>query len=168
LDAKASYATHENERRLASNSRTGEDTTGVRPGQSNQQISCGNRVAPPNKARSLQPDKTLPHQAQLPQQGSSTSTSSSRQFDTRSVAPHTLKASDSDDIYFNDEDNVALLAIEDSAMNSVESCNTLATTWDNAQGRVESAGRDVTSESFIGAGTRPQAAIAVNFLSANH
>jgi len=109
---------------------------------------------------------------QMPQQGSSTSTSSSRQSDRRFVEPTSLKASNSDDIYFNEEDNAALLAIEDSAMHGVESSGALAATRDNArdsaQGRVGSAGRDITSESSRGAGTRPQAATSVNLLSADH
>ena len=113
------------------------DTPGFRPAPSKQQVPYGNRAGPQNGARPLHPDRTLP---QMPQQGSSTSTP---QSDRRSVAPTSLKASDSDDIYFNDEDNAALLAIEDSAMYGVESSDALATTRDSAQGRVTSAGRDV-------------------------
>lgn len=78
-----------------------------------------------------------------------------------------VKASDSDDIYFNDEDNAVLLAIDDSAMHGVESSNALATTRDNAQRQVNSAGRDATNESSRGVGTRPQAATSVNLLSAD-
>lgn len=161
LDAKAPSVTNENEQRLASSSRTGVDTTGLRPAPSKQQVQCGNRAAQ-NGARPLHPDRTLPLHLQTPQQGSSTSKPSPRQFDKRSVAPTSLKASDSDDIYFNDEDNAALLAIEDSAMYGVESSDALAATRDSAQGRVSSAGRDVTSESSRGVGTRPQAATSVN------
>lgn len=160
LDAKAPRVTNENGQRLASSSRTGVDTTDLRPAPSKQQVPCGNRAAPQNGARPLHTDRTLPHQMQLLQQGSSTS--APRQFDRRSVAPTSLKASDSDDIYFNDEDNAALLAIEDSAMYGVESSDALAATRDSAQGRVGSAGRDVTSESSRGVGARPQAATSVN------
>lgn len=81
--------------------------------------------------------------------------------------PTSVKASDSDDIYFNDEDNAVLLAIEDCAMHGVESSDALATTRDNAQGRISSIGRDATNESSRGVGTRPQAATSVNLLSAN-
>ncbi len=155
LDAKAPYATHENEQRLASGSRIGVDTIGARPAQSNQQISRGNHVAQ-NNTHPLHPNRTLPHQAQPRQQGSSTSNSSPRQFDRRSVMPP-HRASDPDvDIYFNDEDNVALLAIEDSAMYDVGS---RAATRDGAQG---------TSESSRGVGTRPQVTTVVNLLSAVH
>lgn len=105
---------------------------------------------------------------QVPQQGSSTSAPSPRQFDKGSVAPTSLKASDSDDIYFNDEDNAALLAIEDSAMYGAESSDALAATRDSAQGRVGSAGRDVMSGSSRGVGTRPQAATSVNLLSTHY
>jgi hypothetical protein len=138
------------------------DTTGLRPAPSKQQVPYGNRAAPQNGARPLNPDRTLPHHMQVPQQGSSTSTPLPRQFDRRSVAPTSLKASDSDDIYFNDEDNAALLAIEDSAMYGVEPSDASAATRDSAQGRVGGAGRDVTSESSRGAGTRPQAATSVS------
>lgn len=134
------------------------DTTSLRFNPSRQPY--GNRAAPQNGARPLRSDRTLPHHVQLPQQGSSTSVPSPRQSDRGSVAPTSLKASDSDDIYFNDEDNAALLAIEDSAMHGVESSDAAR---DNAQGRVGSAGRDVTSESSRGVGTRPQAATSVNY-----
>ena len=103
----------------------------------------------------------------MPQQGSSTSTPSPRQFDRRSVAPTSLKASNSDDIYFNEEDNAAILAIEDSAMRGVESSDALDATRESGQGRVGRAGRDVTSESSRGVGTRPQATTSVNLLSAD-
>jgi hypothetical protein len=129
------------------------DTPGLRPAPPKQQVPCGNRAALQNGARPLHPDRTLPHHMQKPQQGSSTSTP---QPDRRSVAPTSLKASDSDDIYFNDEDNAALLAIEDSVMYGVESSDALAATRDSAQGRVGNAGRDVMSESSRGVGTRPQ------------
>ena len=162
LDAKAPCGTNENEQRLASGLRTGVDTLGLRPAPSKQQVSCGNRAAPQNGARPLNPDRTLPHHMQMPQQGPSTSTPSLRQLDKRSAAPTSLKASDSDDIYFNDEDNAALLAIEDSAMYGIESSDALAATRGSAQGRVGGAGRDVTSESSRGVGTRPQAATSVN------
>ena len=138
------------------------DTPGLRPASSKQQVPCGNRAAPQNGARPLYPDRTLPHHMQMPQQGSSASTPSHRQFDKRPVAPIPLKASDSDDIYFNDEDNAALLAIEDSAMHGVESSDALAATRDSAQGRTGSTSRDVTSESSRSVGTRPQAATSVN------
>ena len=141
----------------------GVDTTGLRPAPSS-----GNRAAPQNDACPLHPEKALPNHMQMPQQGSSTSTPSPRQFDKRSVAPTSLKASDSDDIYFNDEDNAALLAIEDSAMCGVESSDSLAATRGSAQGRVGSTSRDVTSESSRGVGTRPQVATSVNLLSPNH
>jgi hypothetical protein len=144
------------------------DTTGLRPGPSKQQVPYGNRAAPQNEARPLNPDRTPPHHMQVPQQGSSTSAPSPRQFDKRSVAPTSLKASDSDDIYFNDEDNAALLAIEDSAMYGAESSDALAATRDSAQGRVGSAGRDVMSESSRGVGTRPQAVTSVNLLSTHY
>jgi hypothetical protein len=100
----------------------------------------------------------------MPQQGSSTSTPSSRQLDRRSVASTSLKAPDSDvDIYFNDEDNAALLAIEDFALYGVESSDASAATRESAQRRIGSSGRDVTSESSRGVGARPQAATSVNF-----
>ena len=166
LDAKAPYAARENEQRVASSSRTGAETTGSRPALSNQQP-CGNRAALQNGARPLHPERALPHHIQVPQQGSSASTPSSRQFDRRSVVSTSVKASDSDDIYFNDEDNAVLLAIDDSAMHGVESSNALATTRDNAQRQVNSAGRDATNESSRGVGTRPQAATSVNLLSAD-
>ena len=138
------------------------DTPGLRPAPSRQQVPYGNRAALQNGASRLNPDRTLPHHMQMPQQGSSTSIPLPRQIDRRSVAPTSLKASDSDDIYFNDEDNAALLAIDDSAMYRVESSDALAATRDSAQGRVGGAGRDVTSESSRGVGTRPQAATSVN------
>jgi hypothetical protein len=161
LNAKALC---ENEQGLASGSRTRVDTTGVRPAQFKHQTPCGNRIAPQNKALSFHPDKTVLHQVQLPQQGSSTSASSSRQCDTRSVAPPALKVSDSDpDIYFNDEDNEAFLAIEDSVMHDA---GALAAAVD----RVGGAGRDVKIESSSSAvGTRPSVATTVvNLLSADH
>ena len=96
----------------------------------------GNRAAPQNGDRPLHSDRAVPHQ---------------------------IKASDSDDIYFNDEDNAALLAIDDSAINGAES-----STRGSAQGRGASAGRDVTSESSRGVGTRPQAATSVNLPTTNH
>lgn len=165
MDAKARLAVHE--QRLASGSRTGVDTTGVRPAQLRNQTPCGNRIAPQKKARSPHPDRALPHQ---PQQGSSTSTSSSRQFDTRSVAPPVLKESNSDvDIYFNDEDNDVLLAIEDSALYGIGSGGTLATAGDSAQGRVCGAGRDVANESSGGTvGTRPHVRTEVKLLAVDH
>jgi hypothetical protein len=161
LDAKARFAVHE--QRLASESRTGVDATGVRSAQMRHQSPCGNWIAPQNKARSLQ-DGTLA------QQGSSTSASSSRQYDTRSAAPPILKASDSDvDIYFNDDDNDVLLAVEDSALHGAVSCGTLATAGDSAHGRVCGASRDVTNESSGGAvGTRPHVGTVVKLLSTGH
>jgi hypothetical protein len=171
LGAKAPCAVHANEQGLASGSRAGVDTTGVRPAQLKQQISSGNRIAPQDKAHSLLPDRTLQHQAQLPQQGSSTSISLPRQFAVAAPkAAPVLKASDSDvDIYFNDEDNDALFAIEDSAIHGVGSCDTLVAAGDSAQGRVCGTDRDVKSESSIGAvGTRPHGFTGVNLLSADH
>jgi hypothetical protein len=161
LDAKAQFAMHE--QRLASGSRTGLDTTGVRSAQLRHQSPCGNWIAPQNKARS-------PKDRTLPQQGSSTSASSSRQFDTRSAALPVLKASDSDvDIYFNDEDNDVLLAIEDSALHGAVSCGTLAAVGESAQGRVCGASRDATNESSGGAvGTRPHVGTSVKLLSTGH
>jgi hypothetical protein len=145
------------------------DTAGSRPAPSKQQVPCGNRAVPQSGARPLQPDRTLPHHMQMPQQGSSTSAPSPRQFDRRSVAPTSLRVSDSDiDIYFNDEDNAALLAIEDSALYGVESSDALAATRDSAQGRVGSPSRDVASESSRGVGTRPHATTSVNLLLADH
>lgn len=157
----------ENEQGLASGSRTRVDTNGVRPAQFKHQTSCGNRIAPQNNAPSFHPDRPLLHQVQLPQQGSSTSASSSRQYDTRSVEPLALKVSDSDpDIYFNDEDNEAFFAIEDSAMHDV---GALAAAGDSAPSRVF-VGRDVKIESSSGAvGTRPSiATTGVNLLLADH
>ena len=149
---------HESEQGLASGSRTGTDTTGMRPAQLKQESPCGDRITPPNKTRALHLDRTLQHQVQLPQQRSGTSTSSPRQ---RSVAPPVLKASDSDDNYFNDEDNDALLAIEDSVMHVVGSCDTAAA-GDSAQGRVCGAGQDRA------VGNRPHVATAVNLLSTDY
>ena len=168
MDSKTRFSVHEQRLVTSSGSRTGLDTTGVSPAQLRHQTPSGTRLAPQNNAHSPQ-DRTLPHQV-LPQQGSSTSASSSRQFDTRSAAPLVLKASDSDlDIYFNDEDNDVLLAIEDSALHGAASCGTLAATGGSAQGRVCGAGRDVTNEpSGVAIGTRPHVGTAVKLLSANH
>lgn len=156
LNAKTLF---EDEQGLASGSRTRVDTTGVRPAQFKHQTSCGNRIAPQSNAPSFHPDRPLLHQ---PQQGSSTSASSSRQCDTRSVEPPALKVSDSDpDLYFNDEDNEAFLAIEDSLMHGV---GALAAAGDSAQSRVCGVGRDVEIESAVG--TRPSiATTVVNLLS---
>jgi hypothetical protein len=66
--------------------------------------------------------------------------------------PLGLKASDSDpDIYFNDEDNEALLAIEDSAMQGIDSSGALEAVEGNTD-------RNATrNESSRGAGnTRSQ------------
>ena len=169
MDSKSRFAVHEQRLATSTGSRTGVDTTGVRPAQLRHQTPSGTRLAPQNNAHSPQ-EWTLLHQVQLPQQGSSTSASSSRQFDTRSAAPLVLKASDSDlDIYFNDEDNDVLLAIEDSALHSAVSGGTLAATGDSAQGRVCGAGRDVTNESSgVATGTRPQVGTAVKLLSADY
>lgn len=144
------------------------DATGLRSAPSKQQVPSGNRAAPQNGARPLHPDRTLPHHMQMPQQESSTSTTSPRQFDRRSIAStNSLKASDSDDIYFNDEDNAALLAIEDSALYGVESSDTSAAKRDCAQGWVGSTDRDVTSESSS-VGTRPKAATSVSTASSSN
>ena len=75
------------------------------------------------------------------------------------VAPPPLTVSDSDpDIYFNDEDNDVLLAIEDSVMQGVESSVMVGDVKD----RSFDASRDATrSESSRGVGsTRPQVATA--------
>lgn len=148
LGAQALQEIHEDEHRLAMGSRT--EITGEHPAQ----------IAPLGKASPLHPDRTFPHGVQLPQQGSSSernvaSRSSLRQLDADSVIPRPPKASYSDpDTYFDDEDNDALLAIEDAAMQGVESRGALSAVGD--------ADRMVTrSESPRGAsGTRPQIAIA--------
>ncbi len=130
-------------------------TTVERPTQLKHQIPRGNEIVPLDRARPLHPDRALPPQVQLPQQGSSsernvTSGPSHRQSDMNVVAPRPLKASDSDpDMYFNDEDNDVLLAIDDSMMQGVEP---LAAMVGNVQDR---------NESSRGAGgTRPHVATA--------
>jgi hypothetical protein len=50
------------------------------------------------------------------------------EFDVKPVTLHALQPSDSDlDSYFNDEDNDAFLAVEDSLMQGTESCDILGT-----------------------------------------
>jgi hypothetical protein len=59
------------------------------------------------------------------------------------VALHTLQPSDSDlDSYFNDEDNDAFLAVEDSAMHSIESSDNLGTIGRGGQSVIPDANLD--------------------------
>ena len=56
------------------------------------------------------------------------------EFDVKPVALHALQPSDSDlDSYFNDEDNDAFLAVEDSAMQGTESSDALGTIGNGGQ-----------------------------------
>ena len=152
----------EDRRRPASGVLTRTLTAVERPAQSKHQITSGNRAAPPDRPRPIHADRALPPQVQLPPQGSSSernvaSTSSHRRLDTNVVAPPPLKLSDSDpDMYFNDEDNDAFLAIEDSAMQGVEP----AAIVDNVQDRTCDANRNATRNESSGGtgGTRPQVA----------
>jgi hypothetical protein len=159
LSERALKSTREDERVRATGLRTGVGTTVERPAQSKHQIP--DRSVPQDKIRPFQPDRPAPPTMQPSHQGSSSernvaSTSSHRQFVIDAVAPPPLKVSDSDpDIYFNDEDNDILLAIDDSAMQGVES--SVATLGD-VKDRVFDASRGATrSESSRGAGgTRHQ------------
>jgi hypothetical protein len=62
------------------------------------------------------------------------------EFDAKPVALHVLQPSDSDlDSYFNDEDNDAFLAVEDSLMQGTESCDVLGTIASGEQSEIHSA-----------------------------
>jgi len=122
----------QDEQGLATGSQTGVSTVRERPVQLKHQAPGETHNVPSStsKARPLQTYRTLPHEAQLPQpkfgsERNVASTPSPGRFDVKSVPPpprEALDRLDSDpDIYFNDEDNDAFLAIEDSFMQSVES-----------------------------------------------
>ncbi|KAI0254648.1 hypothetical protein BJV78DRAFT_935042 [Lactifluus subvellereus] len=106
---------------------SGVGTTGEGPAQLEHQEAGGLRIAPLSKTHTLRPDEMLPREVQPPQQGPSsernvTSVSSPGQFDVKRITPSALKAADSDIDYFNDdEDNDALLALEDSVLQGAES-----------------------------------------------
>jgi hypothetical protein len=159
----------QDEQRLTTRSRTVVGTARERSVHLKQEASGETRNVPSSTshARLLQTDRTLPHEARLPQptlgpERNVASTSSPGRLDVKSVLPHPRKALDrleSDpDIYFNDEDNDALLAIEDSFLQSVESRSVLSAVGGNAQSRVCDADRNVIkNESPGGAGSpRPQ------------
>ena len=169
LGERVLKSTDEDRRRPASNVLTRTLTTVERPAQSKYQTPSGDRAAPPDRARLVHVDRALPPQVQPPLQGSSSernvaSISLHRRPDTNVAVPPPLKVPDSDpDMYFNDEDNDAFLAIEDSAMQGVEP----AAIVDNVQDRACDANRNATrNESSRGTGgTRPQVATTpVNLL----
>jgi hypothetical protein len=158
---RALKASGEDERGRATGVRTGVGTTVEPPAQSKHQIP--DRSDPQDKTRPRPyqlDDRPVPPPMQPSHQGSSSErnvavTPSHRQFDMNAVRPP-LKVSDSDpDIYFNDEDNDILLAIEDSAMQGVESS---VATMGDVTDRDFNASRDATrSESSGGTGgKRPQ------------
>lgn len=62
------------------------------------------------------------------------------EFDVKPVALHVLQPSDSDlDSYFNDEDNDAFLAVEDTLMQGTESCDILGTIGSGEQSAIHTA-----------------------------
>ena len=162
LAERALKSMDEDRRRPASDVLTRTLTTVERPAQSRHQTTNGNRVAPSDRARPVHVDRALPPRVQPPPQGSSSernvaSTPSHRRLDTNVAVRPPLKVSDSDpDMYFNDEDNDAFLAIEDSAMQGVEP----AAIVDNVQDGACDANRNATrNESSRDTGrTRPQVA----------
>ncbi|KAI9463011.1 Rad52/22 family double-strand break repair protein-domain-containing protein [Russula earlei] len=141
LGVRTRQAMHGGEQMLTTGSRTAMSTARERNILLTPQTSCGNRDAPLNKARPPHPDRSPPPEMQLPQQRPSpqrnvASTSSSGRPDRNSVPPP-LKAFDSDpDIYFNDEDNDALFAVDDTAVRSVGSSSALTAVRGDAQDRV--------------------------------
>ena len=149
----------EDRRRPASDVLTRTLTTVERPAQSKYQTTSGNRAAPPDRAHAVHADTP---RVQSPPRGSSSeqnaaSSSSHRRLDTNVASPPPLKVSDSDpDMYFNDEDNDAFLAIEDSVMQGVEPAGIV----DNLQDRAYDANRNATrnGSSRETGGTRPQVA----------
>jgi hypothetical protein len=159
LSSKALRPTHEGEQGPTLYSRTGVGDVKERSVQFKREIPYEGRIALSNQARPLHPDRSPPHEVQPPQQASRSShdlssTSSPRRSHISSVVPPPPgpKASDSDpDIYFNDEDNEALLAIEDSAMQGIDSSGALEAVEGNTD-------RNATrNESSRGAGnTRSQ------------
>jgi len=155
LGERAHKSMDEDRRRPASGVLTRTLTTVERPAQPKYQITSGNRATPPDRPRPVHADRALPPQVEPPPQGSSSernvaSTSSHRRLDTNVAAPPPLKLSDSDpDMYFNDEDNDAFLAIEDSVMQGEP-----AAIVDNVQDR--NATRNESSGGT--GGTRPQVA----------
>jgi len=162
LGERAHKSMDEDKRQPASDVLTRTLTTVERPAQSKHQTSSGIRAAILDRARLVHADRALPPQVQSPPQGSSSgrnvaSISSHRRLDTNVAVPPPLKVPDSDpDMYFNDEDNDAFLAIEDSAMQGVEP----AAIVDNVQDRACDANRNATrsESSRDSGGTRPQVA----------
>jgi hypothetical protein len=132
---------------------TGVNLTGEGPSQLKHQAPHGPRIGPSAQTRTLRRDGIPPREVQPPQQEpSSERNDSSEQFDAR---PVTLKAADSDvDRYFNDEDNDAFLAIEDSVLMSSGAGTTRRTEIGCNVDR-----NTMKSESSPG-GTRPQPAAA--------
>lgn len=119
--------------RRGTSPRMGVGATGEGPSRLKHQDAGGLRVVALANTHTLRPDEILPREGQPPQQGPSSernvaSGSSPRQLNVKRVAPLALKAGDSDpDIYFNDEDNDALLALEDSALQDAESYGSVTT-----------------------------------------
>ena len=162
LGERAHKSMDEDRRRPASDVLTRTLTTVERPAQSKYQTSSGNRAAPPDMARAVHADRALPPRVQSPPRGPSSeqkaaSISLHRRLDTNVASPPPLKVLDSDpDMYFNDEDNDAFLAIEDSVMQGAEPAGIV----DNVQDRAYDANRNATrNESSRGTGgTRLQVA----------
>ena len=100
----------------------------------------GQEKTPPTQARPRNVNGIV-QLGRLPQQAKREATLPLlEEFDVQPVALHALQPSDSDlDSYFNDEDNDAFLAVEDSAMQGTESSDALVTIGNSGQSAIHNA-----------------------------
>ncbi len=127
-----------------------------------EQLADGQEKTSPAQVRSRNPNAIV-QVGRLPQQGSSSKIEARPgEFDVNPVAPLAHQPSDSDlDSYFNDEDNDAFLAVEDSAMQGMESSDALGTIGSSGQSVI----RNANLNNEISRGGSPHASASVKLPS---